>query len=529
MKVFSSRRHLHLFIFEFGMAALACCLPLSPYLLSISQFLLAANWLAEGDFKRKLDLLRRQPSVLLFASLFLVYCIGFFFSENSMHALNKIKNTLPVLLLPLVIGTSKGFSVNFLKTLLLLFACSVTCAAVVNAIFYLQHLNAGTDDPGRMSVFMSHIRFSLLVNMAIFILISLIYSGCYKIKNFEKIIYAILAASLSVFLFFLGSLTGIVIFVLLVIFSLAYAVIKVRRSLVKTILLFTVVIFLSLLIISPARMYHNNFHADPVSMEVLDIKTANGNYYDHRTEPFILENGNLINIYICEDELKKEWNHVSNIRYDSLDHKGQQISYTLRRYMTSMGLRKDSSGVRQLTTTDILAIENGVTNYRFNESSALFERLYATLWEIDVYRKTGYVQNHSFTQRLEFLKTALSLAGKNILFGVGSGDVEQEMLEEARKKNALFESGWEGKPHNQLVFFLIAFGVAGFAWILFSWIFPVVREKTYRNYLLIIFLIISFVSMMSMETLESYDSIVFFAFFYSLFVFGKIKTGGIND
>lgn len=513
-----------MFVFESGLLALVCCLPLSPYLLSISQFLLAANWLAEGDFKRKIDLLLKKPSVLLFASLFLVYCIGFLYSENSMHALNKIKNTLPVLLLPLVIGTSTGFTNKFVKTLLLLFAFSVLCASLVSILFYLQPLSAGYDNTGRLSVFMSHIRFSLLVNMAVFILLGIVFSSRYRTRKYEKFIYPILAALLSVFLYFLGSLTGIAIFVMLVIVSLTALILKAKQSMVKVMFLLLAVICFTFLLIFPARMYHKNFHTGPVNIEALESRTENGNLYEHSAEPLALENGNLINLYICEEELTKEWNYISNIPYDSLDRQGQQISYTIIRYMTSMGLRKDSSGIRQLTSEDIHAIENGVTNYRFKDSPYLFERLYTTLWEIDIYRKTGYVQNHSFTQRLEYLKTALKAAKNHILLGTGTGDVEQTLLQEAMKNHSMFESHWKGKPHNQLAFFLVAFGIAGLVWIIFTWVMPVVAERKYRQYPPVIFLMISFVSMMTMDTLESYDSIVFFAFFYSLFMFGRTQT-----
>lgn len=515
MKVFHSRKHVHVFIFKFGLAALVCCLPLSHYLMSISQFLLAINWLVEGEYKRKLDLLRKNPAILLFASLFLVYCAGFVHSENSLHALDRIKNALPVLLLPLVIGTSEKLSDRYIKTLFVLFGIAVLFAAGINLIFYLRQLHSDNAVPGRMALFMSPIIFSLLVNMAVFIFVFLCVSKYYI---YERIIYASLALLLSVFLFLLGSLTGIIIFILLVLFSITFVLIRARHHIVKIILMVLFVLALFFLSFGIIKFYNNNFHTEPVQINKLETLTANGNLYNHSYQVPTMENGNVVGIYICEHELRKEWNLVSSIPYDSMDRKNQQISHTIIRYMTSKGLRKDSAGIQKLTPDDVVSIENGNTNYRFNESISLFKRLYETLWEVDIYRKTGYVQNHSFAQRLAFYKTAKDAVKKNIVFGVGTGDVRQTMLEYARNNNMLFQTAWEGQPHNQFVFFLLAFGITGFAWIMFTWIFPIITEKKYRDYLLYVFLIISFVSMLSVDMLEAYEGIVFFTLFYSLFI-----------
>ncbi len=515
MKVFHSRKHVHVFIFKFGLAALICCLPLSYYLMSIAQFLLALNWLVEGDYKRKLDLLRKNPAIFLFASLFLVYCTGFVHSENSMHALDRIKNALPVLLLPLVIGTSEKLSDKYIKTLFVLFGIAILCAAVINLVFYLRQLHTDIADPERMAVFMSPIIFSLLINMAIFIFVFLCVS---KYHTYERILYASLALLLSVYLFLLGSLTGILIFILLVLFSTTFVMIRARHHIAKIILMALFVLALAVLSFGIIKCYNNNFHTEPVQIDKLEIHTTNGNLYSHSYQVPTLENGNVVGIYICEHELRKEWNLVSSIPYDSMDRKNQQISHTIIRYMTSKGLRKDSAGVQKLTPEDIVSIENGNTNYRFNESTRLFKRLYETLWEVDIYRKTGYVQNHSFAQRLAFYKTAMGAVKKNIVFGVGTGDVRQTMMEYARKNNMLFQTVWEGQPHNQFVFFLLAFGIAGFAWIMFTWIFPIIIKKKYRDYLSSVFFIISFVSMLSVDMLEAYEGIVFFTIFYSLLI-----------
>ncbi len=56
----------------------------------------------------------------------------------------------------------------------------------------------------------------------------------------------------------------------------------------------------------------------------------------------------IIDLYVCEPELKKEWNKISTISYESVDRRGQQVSLTIRRYLTSKGLRKDSAALARL-------------------------------------------------------------------------------------------------------------------------------------------------------------------------------------
>ena len=45
--------------------------------------------------------------------------------------------------------------------------------------------------------------------------------------------------------------------------------------------------------------------------------------------------------------------------------RGQDLQYTMFRYLTSKGLRKDSVGVSKLTILDVKNIEHGITNYKY--------------------------------------------------------------------------------------------------------------------------------------------------------------------
>ena len=527
MKLTIPRSALHRKVYLFGLVLLVCCLPLSKYVLSISQFLLVLNWLIEGNFRRKAGVILQKPALVLFASIFFLYVLGLLYSHNLNLGLAKIKNALPLLLLPLIIGTSQPLSNKHAKWLLLLFSGAVMIASLVCVIQYQAHGLPADGDFRKISVFMLHIRFSLLIVMAIFILLYLTFYDNYKSRFREKVTFFISACLLITFLFFLRSFTGIIIFVIMAMAFLLNMAIRNKRPVVRYALLMLVSGSLLALAALSVFTYARNFQAKPVGLSALEKLTANGNPYTHNTTTGILENGYYIDIYLCEPELKQEWNKISSIPYDRLDIKGQPISATIKRYLTSLGLRKDSAALSRLNATDIQHIEKGLANYKFHDDPGVYQRFYETLWEIHILARAGFVQQHSFGQRLAFLKIAYCAISDNLLTGVGTGDVYDSMLALSKVIIPAIDPLWEGKPHNQYAFFILAFGIFGFLWIVWCWLYPVTSTKTYHSLLFNLFAGIILISMLTLDTLESYDNIVFFAFFYCLFVFGI--QGPINN
>jgi hypothetical protein len=85
---------------------------------------------------------------------------------------------------------------------------------------------------------------------------------------------------------------------------------------------------------------------------MLNIILLSGNLYHHDFEQGLRENGHLVYVYVCEEELRQEWNKRSEIKYDD-DLNGYILGSTLIRYLASKGYRKDSVGVSKLTSDDI--------------------------------------------------------------------------------------------------------------------------------------------------------------------------------
>jgi hypothetical protein len=355
--------------------------------------------------------------------------------------------------------------------------------------------------------------------MAIFILLYFSLYNYFISTTREKILYSISACILIAFLFFLRSFTGIIIFIILAMVFMINKAFGSHRLYIRWALLFISIGSFSAFTAFTIVIYTKNFTAAPIRLSTLEYFTVNGGRYSHDMQTGTLENGNYIDLYICEPELRSEWNKISRIPYDSADLKGQPISGTIKRYLTSMGMRKDSAALCRLNSNHIRSIEKGLANYKFNENPGIYQRMYETLWEIHILIKTGFVQHHSLGQRLAFLKIACYVFRNNEWIGVGTGDVYDAMLSLPKANMPAVDTLWEGKPHNQYVFFLLAFGIVGFIWIVLCLILPVIRSNTYRFLLFNVFTGIIMISMLTLDTLESYDNMVFFTFFYCLFVF----------
>jgi len=328
---------------------------------------------------------------------------------------------------------------------------------------------------------------------------------------------------LVIFLFILQAVTGIVIF-LGVGFILFWVYLhKVPRVVLRwTLAVFMItgtLISLSILSRSISRFYK----VEKIDRENIELTTMGGNPYTHDFSQDFLENGHYIWLYFCEPELRKEWNLVSEIDYDNQDSLGNEIKYVIIRYLTSKGLRKDSAGMAQLSTEDIRLIEQGKANYLHGKKFSLYNQIYLILWQVDVFRKNGNPSGHSVTQRILYLQAAAEIIGDNFWYGVGTGDVIEAYADYYHEIDSPLSKRWRLRAHNQLLTFMLTFGIIGFIWILAGFLYPVFLERKWNDYFMVVFLLVGFFSMLNEDTLETHTGVSFFAFFYSLFLFAKQK------
>jgi O-antigen ligase len=503
------------------LSAIAFFMSLSVWLLTFFIITLAIIWIADGGLMRISEIRKRNKYILIFTGTFLVYLLWMINTSNIVLGLNELMQKLPFLVLPLVIGLSDPLDKREIKTVLSFFIAGVVLSSVTGLILFAADKNVyDAENIRKISLFIPYVRLAEMTNMAIVVSVFYFLSDP---PGKRRYFYLAAAIWLIFFLFVLISVTGILLFISLLFIAVFLVIIRSKNTLLKISFISVVLLFLASTGIYISHEINSFYNKCTFYTYPLKDKTNSGNPYLHIPERKDIENGNPVWIYISETELRKEWNLRSNINYDSSDLRKQKLSSTLIRYLASMGLTKDSSGMAALNERDIKYIENGITNRLFTEGKHLKSKIYEIIWQIDFYRNGGNPSGHSVTQRIEFLKTGLHCLAGNFVFGTGTGDLEDEINSQYIKDKSKLNLAYRYLPHNQYLTILVSFGITGFLIICFSVIFPVIRLKACKSILFNMFFLIILLSMLGEDTLETHTGITFFAYFYSLLIFGNNK------
>ena len=505
-------------VYFFSLLIIVLGLPLSPFLMSLGLGIMLLNWIAEGEWTRKINEIKANKGLWVFSIIYIVHLLWFFNTSDFLYGFKDIKIKLPILILPLVIGTSKLPSVESIRKIAGLFIASTFVSTIIIVLVAYHVINIPYRDIRYASIFISHIRLSLYIVLIIFMLIYGLIEGLYSSKTFKLSCILLIAWFLG-FLILLQAMTGIVIlgFAGLLLFFLFYF--KGISVIFRIISVFALSLILAMAVYYVNAVVRTYYNKEAINIKDIDLKTANGRYYLHSFDDKSTENGHYVGLYKCVDELKQEWPKRSKMPYDSLDKKGQPIRATMLRYLTSCGVRKDSAGLWSLSDKDIRFIENGNTNNIFNNRLSIKPRIYAIVSEIDHYMQGEQPYGSSVTQRIVFATIALKVISNNLWIGVGTGDVKSSFDEMYNQQYFQVPLEFRLRAHNQYLTFALAFGVPAMLLLCFCFIYPVLmRKKDLFAYAILIILLLSFINE---DTLETQSGATFFAFFYALFVFGK--------
>jgi O-antigen ligase len=519
----TGKQRFHSEVYYFGLALLVISLPLSVFGISLSQFILAGNWILEGQFSKKIEQLRKNKGIAIFLILYLVHLIWLFNTNDFSYALKDLRIKLPLLILPLIIGTSRSLDEKRVRGILLFFSAGVVVASFISTAVLLGAGHKDINDYREISIYVSHIRFSLMINIVIFLLYDSIIKNQFLFFKSERYILAVVVIWLAVFLFILRSQTGLVVFCLLGIYFVSKFLISQRKVLIRIPVSLTLLLLLAFFFFTFQKAYHDYYTIRDT--KPYEAKTHNGRPYIHNLNDIRYENGYGIWVNFCEEELKAEWNKRSDIKYDSCDKKGNLLAYTLTRYLSSKGLRKDSAGVASLKTEDISAIENGYPNYIYIPKYSLYSFFYKQIWIIDSYLKGDDPSGHSLTQRMEYLCAASQIICDHFWLGTGTGDVQKEFNNYYQTYETQLEKKCQLRAHNQWVTFFLTFGIFGFVLITVAVFLPVITERVYRSYYFMLPFVIGLISFLNEDTLETQAGVTLFTFFYVFFLVNpKQKT-----
>ena len=511
-----TRNKIHKILYYSFLSGIGFSLPLSVWLISLFTILLAINWILSGNQKAKLQLARKNKPLLIFLTGYLVYLIWMINSSDLAAGLIALRLKLPLLLIPLIVSTS-GYRFDKVKKYVFSSFLLGVLISTLSGVIIWKFSSVDIIDRREISVFISHIRLALMVCMAVFV--SLWYAFDKEITNIRiRVVYGILSVWFMVYIFILMSLTGVVIFLVLTLFSISRFMMISRPSWLKypvVILIVVICAACTFFISGEINQYRNIKDNRSIDSTIL---TKGGREYIHYPEREDRENGHYVWRYICEEELAPEWNRVSNIDYWAEDARGHQVRFTLIRYLSSLGYKKDSVAVSLLNKDDISIIEKGYANVIFKDGTGLKDKFYESLWQIDYYRRGGNPQGHSITQRIEYLKNCAGVIRANYLFGTGTGDFENEIRKQFDLDDSPLDQEFRRITHNQFLTTLATFGIFGFILFWAALIFPVILKRSYKNWLFIVFATISVLSFLGEDTLDMHTGVTFFSYFYTLLV-----------
>jgi len=508
----------HYYIYVFALIVLVIGMPVSKFLMSLSQIILVCNWLLEGNLKDKFNKFFKNKPAIVLSSLLLLHFIGLLYTTDFSYALKDIRVKVPLFVLPLVISTSRVLSKKIFHIILQFFVAAVVFGTIVSTFILTGIIHREVVDIRTISIFISHIRFALLICIAIFICGYFIYN---ELKMSRKYLWAVILAWLVIFLILMESVTGLSVLTATLFILLIYIIIKLKNKVVKWGSI--AVIFIGIISLFYAiRLKMTEFsRKETIDFSKLDTYTSQGNLYEHNLKEKYTENGHYIWIYYCGKELEQSWNLRSRINFNNQDMKGNKIQVTLVRYLASKGLRKDADALNTLTDSEIKAVERGVVNVKYPNVSSLNGRLYEICWELELYKTSGDANGHSITQRFEYWKAAIGIINTHTLLGVGTGDVQYTFDNYYEKNNSPLLKKWRLRSHNQYLSIAVAFGIIGLLWFLITLFYPVIKQKMVFDYLYITFFIVTIISFFTEDTLETQAGVTFYAFFNSFFLFTR--------
>lgn len=492
-------------------------------MMNLAWTLLFANWLVEWGMKRKFASFGRNGLLHFAMALFFVTSVWLIWCDDLPRGLDSLRQSLPLLVIPLVVTTSRPLTSRQWSVLAIGYIGTLFVVTVIGLVRWLTIPGL----PYRNIIpYISHIRISLNLCLAISIMVGSILSPCMRgsVRTASRDVFFVrplvvrIVQTLCIvwflfFFFLLQSYTGVLILVVTACVSLVFGYRKIVLRKVRIALIAAVVLTLGALT-GVCAYYVTEYYTPRIAHIDRSRYTLNGNPYSFARDGLI-ECGRCVNDFVCEQELRSQWPHVSNYPIDSLTPVNYPLYPALVRYLNAMGVSKDSAGVSCLSSSDVAAIEQGIANPIYIQSSSLRRMIYVMLYEYENYRCYHSVKGFTVLQRVELWQAAWVEVCSNWLHGVGTGDVESVL---DRRLCAVHSplAGLHMYPHNQYLTHAMSFGVIAFAFLCFVALWAFFRQRLWRNTLWVAAATVFLLSCLTEDTLLTSAGAVFSALWLTL-------------
>jgi len=462
-----------------ALAVWAFMLPLWNLGMSVAMFFLLFVAVVSAIEKKKFVFLPilKNPIYLSFLVVWFLILLGVFRGGENNLIWKEIKTLLPLVLAPLFLQNLNPISQSEESFIWKVFFSAVGISALICVVY--ATVKYPLPEPRSASLFISHIRFSLMAVLALI--------GAWGLPHVVSLPFKIaLSVVVLLFFFFVGTLTGWGFLIVLVVLLFAS---KSRRN--KLIVVGTSLALTSILLFFLSQFAESN--------------------------SFQTENGNRIFVNIAPIELDSAWVARTNRPLLQKDARGQLVQTTLIRYLASKGFTKDAVGVQQLSDTDISNILAGNTNCNEPHWNALEKRWHQIVFEYQTFQSGENPSGHSIFQRLEYYKGAKFIVERNFLFGVGQGNVKSAYSEAYKQTSPNLDEKVQHAVHNQFLSYWIAAGLA--AIISFLLYFYFMWKQAGNSEIALAFVMLAFLSCLTEDTLTTQPGVAFFAFFSTFFFF----------
>ncbi len=516
-------RSAHRLLFLFFSALVAFALPLNEVGVSVGLIGLVVNWAFEWRYRKFFHSFQGARPLLFFLGIYGLVIVGLIFTADFSWALHDLRIKLPLLLVPIVFFSSDRLQEKELHLILLALIGGVFVASVASMLVFWQVIPIELSSSRSISLFISHIRFALLICMAVAALVYLMRERYRTLPTILKVLGGLLVVWFVMFTFILQSITGMVIMVLL---FTGFMVGRIRAISNPMYRLWAYSFFGAVILIGASlitKTISSYYTVEIVDPAIDTYTTANGRAYSKGLSSQERENGHYVDLFVCEEELEREWNRRGNLRYNEVGKDGFLVQYALKRFLTSKGLQKDSIGVWSLSKDEVCAIEKGVANVLDMSPFSIKGKIYRLVREVDLYNRGVDVGGASLAQRFVYWKLAAQIISENWLVGVGTGDVKEAYKQKYIENPSLLEPKFQLRAHNQYITMFVTYGIFGGVFFLIALFYPIIALRAWKEPLVLAFAIILMLSMLNEDTLETHIGVSFAAFFYSVLFFGWLR------
>ena len=263
--------------FNWSLALLFITLPMPKYNLSTQALIVVViSWLLLNSFKDKARLLKKHSSsILLLSSLYGVMLIGMIYTQNLSHGLEQLKDKLPFLIIPIIIGTTQTLTTENKFKFIKIFSISVVLMALfaLAKAFYIHSEGMGN--------YFVYDKLSILLNKhttyySLYCVIAISYF-LYDLLQLKKTNIFISIATILILLFFIYLLSARIAIVALLVVAVYYIKIQITHRKQK--------VFLSLLVVGillSTLLFSSNYAARFESISQNPNKLTENNEFNTR-------------------------------------------------------------------------------------------------------------------------------------------------------------------------------------------------------------------------------------------------------